>query len=211
MTPIDEKDLEEGDSRAATTPSSPAEELPDPFDPARLALKGNPADAIAVKRVLAHVPVRKPGRQEFVRTHPDPAFRILMAILELRAEREIFGVLPEVAAAIPGETRPVLLTTSMNRQGDAFLWPVPVPTGDGRELAWHETAREAAVLGEKVWVRMIANMGVGAYDIYAAAAEIPEPNWSDHTLQDLLRVAFGNDRLIQTVDHPVVRRLRGLA
>jgi len=108
-------------------PALNPEALPDPFDPARLVLKGNPAEALGVKRVLAHVPVRKPNKQEFIRTHPDLAFRLQMAILELKTEREFYAILPEIAVAIPGETRPVVLTTCISRQGNIFLWPVPLP------------------------------------------------------------------------------------
>ena len=132
-----------------------------------------------------------------------------MAILELKTEREVYAVLPEVAAAIPGETRAALLTTSVNRQGNVFLWPVPLPTEDGRQLAWHTTAREGATRAEKVWVRIVANMGAGAYDIYEAPASIAEPSWPDHSLQDLLHAAFGNGRLIESVDHPVIKLLLG--
>ena len=150
-------------------------DLPDPFDPARLALKGNPAETIGVKRVLAHVPVRKPNKQEFIRANPDPAYRIQMAILDLKTEGEIYAVLPEVAAALPGETRPVMLTTCVSRQGNVFLWPVPLPSSDGRELAWHTTARQAATRAETVWIRVVPNLGGGAYDIYEAPASIGDP------------------------------------
>jgi len=182
---------------------------PDPFDPKRLALSGNPADAIGVKRALVHVPVRKPNRQEFFRVHPDPTFRLRMAILDIKTEREVYAVLPDVAAAIPGETRLVELTTCVNRQGNIFLWPVPLPGEDGRELAWHTTAREGAARAEHVWVRMVPNMGAGAYDIYEARATIAKPTWGEHSFQNLLRVAFGNGRLIESVDHPVIKQLLG--
>jgi hypothetical protein len=190
-------------------PAIDLESSPDPFDPARLVLKGSPAEAIGVKRVLAHVPVRKPNKQEYIRTHDDPTFRIQMAILELKTEREFYAVLPEIAAAIPGETRPVMLTTCISRQGNVFLWPVPLPSGEGRELAWHTTAREAANCAEKAWVRILSNMGAAAYDIYEAPASIAEPAWPEHSLQDLLRVAFGGGRLIESMDHPVIKQLLG--
>jgi hypothetical protein len=187
------------------------EMLPDPFDPERLALKGNPADTIGVRRVLAHVPVRKPNKQEYFRAHPDPAFRIPIAILELKAEREFYAVLPEVAAAMPGETKPAMLTTCVNRQGNLFLWPVPLPSGDGREIAWHATAREAAIRAETTWIRLVSNIGAGCYDIHEATGPISEPVWPDHTMSELLRVAFGNGRLIDSLDHPVLRQLLGKA
>ena len=115
------------------------------------------------------------------------------------------------AAALPGETRPVMLTTCVSRQGNVFLWPVPLPSSDGRELAWHTTAREAATRAETAWIRLMANLGAGAYDIYEAPASIGDAFWPEHSLQELLRVAFGNGRLIDSLDHPVIKQLLGRA
>lgn len=213
MTDKTEKVNKPPRSRNDDDPSSAIdpEASPDPFDPARFAIRGNPAETIGVKRVLVNVPVRKPNRQEFVRAHPDLDFRVPMAILELKNEGEIYAVLPEVAEAIPGETRPVMLTTCVNRQGNVFLWPVPLPAEDGRQLAWHTSAREAAARAETVWVRLQANMSAGAYDIWQAQATIAEPAWPDHSLQDLMRIAFSGGRLIDNIDHPVIQQLLGRA
>jgi hypothetical protein len=50
-------------------------------------------------------------------------------------------------------------------------------------------------------------MPVGAYDVCVATGKLPEPEWpTDKTFNDILRIAF-KDRLIETVDHPVVQRL----
>jgi hypothetical protein len=157
------------------------------------------------------VPVRKPNKQEFFRAQPDQAFRVPIAILELKADREFYAVLPEVAAEIPGETKPVMLTACVSRQGNLFLWPVPLPSDDGRENAWHATAREAAIRAETTWIRLVSNMGAGCYDIHEATGPIPEPVWTDHAMSELLRVAFGNGRLITSLDHPVIRQLLGQA
>ena len=186
-------------------------EAPNPFNPETLALKGNPAEAIGVKRALVHVPVRKPNRQEFFRVHLDPAYRCPVAVLDLKTERETYLVTPEVASAIPSEIKVVQLTACINRQGVPFLWSVPIPSEDGRENAWNSTAREAAARTETKWVRMVANMSAGAYDVYEAPGEIADPNWPDHTFQKLLEVAFGNGRLIDKVDHPVLKQLLGQA
>jgi len=37
-----------------------------------------------------------------------------------------------------------------------------------------------------------------------------DPVWPELSFQDLLRIAY-RDRMITTLDHPVVKRLRGLA
>jgi hypothetical protein len=46
--------------------------------------------------------------------------------------------------------------------------------------------------------------------VFKAAADLPAPVWPDHTLQDLIRVAF-KERLIDRADHPVLKRLWGEA
>ena len=48
---------------------------PDPFDPSSLRLDQSFADGEGVKKLLLTVPVRKPNRQDFVRVHPDAAYR----------------------------------------------------------------------------------------------------------------------------------------
>jgi hypothetical protein len=56
-----------------TTKTSPAA---NPFDPAALRLDQSFAEMVGVKKLLTTVPVRKPNRQDFVRVHPDPAYRL---------------------------------------------------------------------------------------------------------------------------------------
>jgi len=182
----------------------------DPFNP--LALRIDVANGIelGVKKPIVHVPVRKPNRQEYFRAYLHADYRMPMAILELKEEREVYAVTPAVAMALPGETRSVELRVCISRAGNIFLWPVPLPTSDGRENVWHKTARLAAEHAEKNWVRMIPNMGAGCYDILVAAPGVSDPVWPEAAFSELLRVAFGNGRLIDSIDHPVIQRLRGL-
>jgi hypothetical protein len=185
-------------------------QIVDPFDPLTLRIDSTTEAELGVRKPLVHVPVRKPNRQEYFRARPDTDYRVPMAILELKEEREVYAVTPAVAMALPGETRSVELRVCISRAGSIFLWPVPLPTADGRENVWHKTARAAAELAEGNWVRMLANMGAGCYDILVAAPGVSDPVWPEESLRDLLSVAFGNGRLIDTVDHPVIQRLRGL-
>jgi hypothetical protein len=182
----------------------------DPFDPESLRLDPQNEPQLGIKKLLLHVPVRKPKRQEYFRTRSGPEYCMPIAILELMEEREIYAVIPAVALGLPGETRTVELRVCITRAGTTFLWPVPLPGPDGRELAWHKTARAAAELAGTRWVRMTANMEAGHYDILVAPAGIPDPAWPEESLADLMRIAFGNGRLIDAADHPVIKRLQGL-
>jgi hypothetical protein len=51
-------------------------------------------------------------------------------------------------------------------------------------------------------------MGLGAYDVYQATGQLGEPQWPAVPFKELLRVAF-KGRFIDSLDHPVLRRLRG--
>ena len=116
------------------------------------------------------------------------------------------GLVPELASEFVTKT----LYTAVNRQGTLFFWPVRLPPPDGKQMEWWRSAREAAELAMSGWVRVKANMNLGAYDIYKAESTISDPEWPEEGFWDLIRLAF-RDHLITTIDHPVIKRLRGLA
>jgi hypothetical protein len=53
-------------------------------------------------------------------------------------------------------------------------------------------------------------MNLGAYDIYKAQSIMSDPEWPEQGFWDLIKIAF-RDHLITTIDHPVIKRLRGQA
>jgi hypothetical protein len=182
--------------------------VPDPYDPESLRLDQSFVETSGVKKLLTTVPVRKPNNQDFVRVHPDEAYRLTAAIIELKDDREVYLVLPHVAHQLPGECSPVVLYTAINRQGATFLWPVKLPRPDGKINEWHRSAAEAAARAMKCWLRAKADMALGAYAMFEASSTIPEPIWPTATLKELLKIGF-RDRLVDSLDHPVIKRLRG--
>jgi hypothetical protein len=168
------------------------------------------AAAAGTREILKHVPVRKPSRTEFFRVHPDADMALATGVFIDKEEREVFFVAPAMRAELAGEIKPVALMTCITRQGVVFLWPVPLPDESGRRNAWSETAREAAELAKTAWVRMAADMSMGAYRIYMAEGQLSDPVWPDKTLSQLLEIGF-KDRIIDRDTHPVVKRLRGLS
>ena len=58
---------------------------------------------------------------------------------------------------------------------------------------------------------MSANMSAKAYDVFEAAIELNEPEWPDIGFKELLDIAFPPERRIDSLDHDVVKRLRGQA
>ena len=181
---------------------------PNPFDPERLRINLDFTEGTSVKKAIITIPVRKPNPQDFIRVHPQPEFRLAVAVIELKDDRETFLVLPCIARDIPGEYITVTMYACINRQGVLFLWPVRLPGTDGRQLAWHQSAAESAEMAMKQWVRIKAKMSLGAYEPFEPSAPLPDPVWPDLTFQQMLTIAF-KGRLVDSLSHPVLKRLRG--
>ena len=182
---------------------------PDPFAPESLRLGQNYADALSVKKKLLTLPCRKPNRHEYVRVRPGEDWRLETAALEDKIHRETYLVDRSLWPELAGEVYPVALFLAVNRQTDYFLWPVKLPGPDGRPNHWNDSALGAARLAETTWVRIVANMGAGLYDVFEATGELSAPEWpQDLTFPDALKLAF-RDRFIDSPNHAILRRLQG--
>ena len=129
-------------------------------------------------------------------------------MLELKEERETYLVDPALWGELAAEIVPKVVFTSINRQGVVSLWPIRLPDTNGRLDDWNQSALDAATLAMNEWVRITANMSLGAYEVFTAPPGIPEPTWPEYSFTQLLNIAF-RGRFIQDLDHPVLRRLRG--
>lgn len=66
----------------------------DLFDPENLRLSQDFAADLGVKKILLTVPVRKPNRQTFIRTHRSSEYRLATSLLELKNENETYLAFP---------------------------------------------------------------------------------------------------------------------
>ena len=198
--------VEETETPSSAAPSAAA---PDPFDLASLRLNPSFLETAGVKKLLTTVPVKRPSPQDFVRVHSAPEFRENFAMVDLKDDREEYLVHQTILPELTGEVVYKTVFTAVNRQGVVFLWPIRLPAPDDRKTEWPRSAREAAELAMTRWVRMKANMSLGAYEITVAESVMADPVWPELSYPELVRVAF-RDRIITTLDHPVIKRLRGL-
>jgi hypothetical protein len=167
------------------------------------------ADGLGVEQAVTDVPVSKPSKSQWVRTHPDNGYRIETLILELEEERELYLIAPSLHSALitePTVSRRLLIT-SITKQGRLFLWPVKLPAPDGKSNIWSETAMEAARRASSAWVRIAADMSFGTYRVWEAKTVLDEPRWPSLEFKEIIKLAF-QERRISSLDHPVVKRLR---
>ena len=200
--------MTDGAKRIAQQTTEATATNPDPFDLASLRLDQSFVETAGVKKLRTTVPVGKPNPQDFVRVHPSPEYRDTFAAIELREDSELYLVVPRVAVELPGEFVSIVLFTAINRQSVVRLWPVKLPGPDGRINEWYRSLGEAAERAIDSWVRVKANRALGAYEIFEAVSSIADPEWPTESSQDLLRIAF-RDRIVTSLDHPLVNRLRG--
>ena len=179
-----------------------------PFDVSKIRLTQDFTSTIGVKKRITTIPVRKPTRQEFVRVHPDPAYHLDTAVVELKAEHETYVVAPDLWPEVSGELIPKRLVLTMTRQNVLILWPIRLPGEEGRIDPWNQSAMIAADRASHCWVRVASDRHLGAYELFEAPADLPEPEWRDIAFQDVLDIAFRGHQ-IDNINHPVLKQLRG--
>jgi hypothetical protein len=84
------------------------------FDAASLRLDEDAALGIGFEEEPGTVKIKKPNRDWFVRTHPDPAFRMVVATIERTADRELFIVHPDL---LPDLRHRVIMSAFASKTG----------------------------------------------------------------------------------------------
>lgn len=190
------------------TTSGPVVAANGKFDPRALMLSQDFVAMVGVRKEVMRVPIQRPISQVFFCPHPDPKWRIQVAVIELKEDRENFLVAPSLLEELQGEWVPKVLVACQTRQGALFFWPIRLPGPDGKIDTWNEAAMRIASEYGGHWIRLMANKEVGAYDVVEPVTMFPAPAWPESP-EALMTKAF-RDRVINTVDHPVIKRLRGL-
>jgi hypothetical protein len=180
-----------------------------PIDVSALRKRQEQVSFITLENNLSNISVRKPKKQEFFRVIDKPGCTLETSILEVDSiEREYYLVETSLHASLEDELTPVILHLCINRQGELFFWPVKSHASDGRRNKWTESALEAAKLAKEKWIRIMANMSKGEYDLVVAEGAIPAPDWPDITFDKLINIAF-KGQYITDLDHVVLKKLRG--
>jgi len=179
---------------------------PDPFDPASLRLSPENIN-VSVKKIITVIPCRKPNRQEFIRTRSGDEWRLDCMLLEDQGTRDNFIVDSNLHDDLAQDCFPARLVLAITRSNDLFLWRLKLSL-DGRTNNWNDSMLAAAKLAETKWVRIVSNLPAGFYDIHEADGINVEPQWPDLEFNEILRICF-KDHIINSLDHPILKRLRG--
>jgi hypothetical protein len=162
-----------------------------------------------VKKPIS-IPVGRPHNQEWICFHPNKSWRIVVNLLEDRINRRFYLVARHLFPEVMSDLRPKLLVAYAVRRDSSWgLWPIRVKGERGDLDSYSESLH--GILGQYSgqWIRVLTDQPGGVYvPVVTENVEAPVPRWPDGGFQYLFQLAFKN-RVINGLDHPILRGLRG--
>jgi hypothetical protein len=165
-------------------------------------------ESLGSRKLITVVNVRKPSKDRFFRTSPDPAHTMNVYVFEDKTESTYYLVNPDVGALLGGLVRAITVHLAVERTNNPFLIPVPLPSENGTRNPWHQSLLNAIETAKQKWVRIESDRSAGIYQVFEALGALEEPKWPELPIEELVRIAFSG-RVIDSMDHPKVQSLLG--
>ena len=165
---------------------------------------------VEAERVITKIPIRKPEKDAFIRCHPDRAYERKMLTIQMKAENDFYVVVPSLRDALSSEPLcvPRALVPYIDYRGELFIWPIRLPGPDGKIDDYNGSAYEHANRARSQWARILANQSLRCYDFCPPRGVLAEPKWPAMSAEQMYEIALKN-RVIATLDHALLKRLRG--
>jgi hypothetical protein len=183
----------------------------DTFDIEQLWIDDGLKDPLATEH-FHDIPIGRP--RDFFRTVRDPSFRHEAEIVSIKSENvvgEQFYLVGPTVRGLIEEARPCIIIVTVDRTWSPRLWPLKRPRPGERDNAAWISSRAIARSGLDYWVKALWQ-GRSFVERRAEAGYAPDPDFSKlPPLNALIRLAFGDNGIIQDETHPVYRDLFGKA
>ena len=147
----------------SSNPTPLQQPIDESFDFDSISLSTDFRSTHQIKRPLTHVPIRKPAKQTFFRTHPDTSWWSHTKVLELHDDlregyvRETYMVARHlwevVEAKEPLAER--ILVPYITRNGDVLVWPIKVQEQGSRAYSWTRGGIRAKTYGFEISLYII--------------------------------------------------------
>lgn len=164
------------------------------------------ADDAVTERVQTVIPICKANPKKYIQIHP--AWYQEVAAVDLGDRSGIYVVHRKLQEELVDEIIPVGLFVGLTKQGSLFVLPVKLA---GRNGKMHDASRSALLaieIAKTAWVRIQWNDETKSYDVRKRRQPLSPPVWPAMTFEQIITVAL-SDRVIDALDHPAVRELRG--
>jgi hypothetical protein len=196
---------------------------PDPFNLDALRAPQDFQQTGGVRKTTLNVRASaRPPKDKFIRVHPfvqtygQEDWCLNVVLFNHQYDDEIFAenfIVPAGSDAFKElyqKLKSGLIVCGITAAGSKFLWELTLPTPGNNRRAnqWHETRLACAKRAVDSWIRPEADVPAGGYNYVEPLGTLPDPEWGGETFETLVRVAY-HDRIISTVEHPVVREFLG--
>ena len=156
----------------------------------------------------------KPGKKAWIRAYPDPEeFSMYARMLEVESgiDKEYFFIDPaldddpDIGWLIERDSIEFMLHLYCTNRGRIALWPIKES-----ENPWPDSARTALKIARDKWVRVIADLEDGRYEVEEDPDYDVEPKWDQllggKDMLNLMNLCFGKN-FISSPDHPLFAEL----
>lgn len=167
------------------------------------------ARSTAAVEVLLPPEVRKPRKDEWVRAVAVPGISgVTFEAIEYEGKRWV--VVPELVPNIKAPSFDVRAELMRNSNGKMFLWLLRLPEKDSdNPNRAHVDSEAAANLAQHGWVRLWWNPATMAYVVERPAGTLRGSAVPEGDLTEAVAKSIA-DLLIDSLEHPVIRKLHGL-
>jgi hypothetical protein len=171
---------------------------------------------IQSKEVLTTVRIVKPGKELYIRVHPDPEMEFITYTLGTKdghfpIDPDVFEAIREKVPDFHKHASCVSLRPYITNKGTISLWPLkresPFSIGGN---SYNLSAFNVADRGRVQWLRVTTDTDRGMWLGFDPEERLPEPTWpTDLTMEQLLIIALKGG-VIDSVDHILIKPLRGI-
>jgi hypothetical protein len=154
-----------------------------------------------------NIPIKKPGNKNFFRVHPDPSYRLYDVPVFEEDGGDIY--LPELEE-LPDDVLEFVthmhLFTAVSHRGKVFVWKFKAT-----DTSWLHSNLRVAKRAVDEWIRIKADFETGGYNVFPAPEPLhsKKPTFPTMSPEEIFTLAF-DSRRITSVEHPIIRSLRGL-
>jgi hypothetical protein len=165
------------------------------------------------KKVLTHIPPRKPAPGWHVRTSPDPNMSAVETLFHMKSIDDNYYYIDDKMIELLQGLNPkgvvdLSLTLAVTKLDVPFLWVNGMEDEEGKLNSWHASTRDVIEVARDTWISVRSEMQSSGYTYRPDDDQSKEPLWPDLTWAQILRLAFRN-YIIRDENHPIVRSLRG--
>ena len=166
---------------------------------------------LAEESQFSGIPIRTPKNDEFFRCHPDEAYTRNVNTIKYKSENEVYIIKKSVYRALKIPESCFLiqqLYVCLTRQNTPFVCCVPLEDSQGKMNPWHRSGHTTMEIAKDFWIRRQAEKSNSGYTYAKAKPGVcNDPKWPNMTLDEIITMAFQKDYYINTLDHPILKKL----